>query len=201
MIAAEITIPADIESAGGHVIEYYLHLLDCGQSESMAGILAMRKAPGLRTEATQIAAQNQQRGGATLAEQFKGNENLLQYRIQQARKHGYSPKATDYYDATLVRPEIGPGDPRAWIGSTHSLSDVKREMSRSGDGLESGGKVAVKRNTDVAPEPPKKLAEHIVDRIEKRIVKEDPKVAMMDRRERRSMIKDKHGSSSKDAVE
>ena len=132
-------IPSDIEAAGGDCVERYLSFLDAGQTESFAGILAMRKAPGLKTNASMVAAQNQSRGGGTLADQFKGNENLMEYRIQQARKHGYSPKPTDYYDSSRAS---FPGDPKAWTGSSQSLGDVRREIHRQGHGMAIGDDVS-----------------------------------------------------------
>lgn len=198
MMEIQINIPADIEAAGPDVIEHYLSLIDSGQSASFAGIIAMRKTPGLKTDSAMVAAQNQERGGATLADQFRGNENLLQYRIQQARKNGYEPKATDFYNSSMAR---FPGDPRAFTGASQSIGDIKRDMARTGDGLAVGDRVIQAQETDVAPEPPKKLAEHIVTRIQKQRIEADPGLAHKDQRELRSQIKDEHGSKDKEAVE
>jgi len=193
-----IEIPWDVEELGGSAIEFYLMMLDKGESPSMAALLATRRTPGLNTDTSRTAAENQSRGGTTLADQFKGNENLLQYRIQQARKHGYNPSASDYYDSTRAR---FPGDPRAFTGSKQSLDDVKRDMLRTGDGMAKGNSTVVSQETDVAPTPPKKLAEDLVDEIQRQKIAEDPGLAFKDQRELRSQIKHEHGNNAKDAVE
>jgi len=190
-------IPSDIEDAGPNVVEYFLMLIDRGESPTMAEIFTMRQAPGIRTEASEIAAQNQARGGNSLGTQFRGNQNLLDYRIKQARKHGYNPSATDYYDCTVAN---FPGDPKAWTGAKQTKGDVRREIAKYGGGMVKGDDITLAPNTDVAPTPPKKLAEKIVTRIEQQMVKDDPGLAFKDRRELRESIKDKHGSQATEAV-
>jgi hypothetical protein len=196
-VTATAQIPSDIIELGAAAIDFYVGLLDKGQSESMAEILTVRQAPGLRTEASESAARNQARGGSTLADQFRGAENLLEYRVAQAKKQGYTPNATDYYDSSVAR---FPGDKRAWLSGQQSAGDVKRDIASHGGGMMKGGDVTLAPETDVAPTPPKKLNERIVSRIEQRMVAEDPGLATKDRRELRESIKDKHGSNDKEAV-
>jgi hypothetical protein len=197
MPTATAQIPSDILQLGAAAVDFYVDCLDRGQSESMAEILTMQQAPGLRTEASEIAARNQSRGGNTLADQFSGAENLLEYRVAQAKRQGYTPNATDYYDSSVAR---FPGDKRAWLSGKQSAGDVRRDIASHGGGMMKGGDVTLSPNTDVAPTPPKKLNERIVSRIEQKMVADDPSLKEMDRMELRESIKDKHGSNDKEAV-
>lgn len=196
-IATEI-IPSDVISAGSDAIRMYSRMIRNGESPRLAEMLALRSAPRVNTDTSMVAQQNQARRGSTLADQFRFNENILEEKIRVAKKHGYSPRATDYYDATRAR---FPGDPRAFTGSSQTIGDIARDMERTGDGMASGDRVVVKPRTDVAPTPPKKLSEKITDTVYKKMVKDDPSLLLKDRREVRSMIKEKHGSRLPEAVE
>ena len=194
---ATIQIPSEVEDAGPDAAEFYQMLLERGESPVFAEILTMRQAPGIRTEASEVAAQNQARGGSSLGTQFSGNQHLLDYRIRQARRNGYNPSPSDYYDATKAS---FPGDPNAWMGAKQTQGDVRRSIERRGGGMIKGDDITLAPNTDVAPTPPMKLNPRIVDRIEKRMVADDPGLVHKDRRELRESIVDKHGSNSTEAV-
>jgi len=197
-IEQESSIPEDVTLAGDQAVEAYRRMVASGESPQFAEMLALRAAPRVNTDTSMIAQQNQSRRGSTLADQFRGNENILAEKIKTARKHGYTPKSTDYYEATRAR---FPGDPRAFTGATQTIGDVARDMESSGDGLSRGDRAVVRGRTDVAPTPPKKLSEKLTSEIYDNMIRKDPSLATKDRREMRSMIKEKHGSPLKEAVE
>lgn len=197
-MATAVQIPSDVQDAGPDAVKRYRKCIRNGESPRFAEMLALRAAPRAKTDETYLAQLNRERRGTTLADQFRGNEPMLEHRIAQAKRQGYTPKATDFYDSSLAR---FPGDKRAFLNNTNGISGLKRQMRESGEGFIQSHDLTVPQNTDIAPRPPKKLAEDIVDRIETRMVQEDPGLATKDRRELRSMIKDKHGSNEKGAVE
>lgn len=82
----------------------------------MAEIFAIRQGPNLNTDTTFLA------GVGTLRDQF-GNENELNRVVKAARKQGYEPKASDYYDSGLAN---RCGDPLAFVPSSDPKSHIRR---------------------------------------------------------------------------
>ena len=128
-----IEIPDEIMLAGGDVLDRYKRMIRNGESPRFAEMCALRSAPRLDTDTSYIAKMNRERGGMTLAEQFRGNEPVLQHRIEQAKKEGFSPSASDFYEPLLAR---YPGDSRAWIGAAQGISEIRRRMAEAGEGVE-----------------------------------------------------------------
>jgi hypothetical protein len=180
-------IPRDIRLAGDDVVLFYLYLItEKKQSPRMAEMLALRQSPRVMTDDTALS------GIGTLDKQFRGDERYLTRLTRDAQKHGYTPKATDYYMASLAR---FPGDPEAFVNHGQGRGHIRKLLERrgwAGDGL-----VKVKGRepeSDPHEERVHKLHPRIVERLRKQKLKENPDLARKDQREVRADIVSQHGS-------
>jgi hypothetical protein len=157
-----------------------------GSSHAIALICATRQPPGAVTD------REFSRGIGTLAQQFDGEIPVLRQLVANARRNGYTPSDTDWYNPALVRPEVGPGDPQAFIPHDGGRGHVKRVCRKNGWPCE--GAVTVKA-TPVRPagppEPP--IAEDIMQRaIEQEIAKNPAKALKLG--QLRQEIVEKHAA-------
>ena len=118
-----------------------------GTSHNLAKILAFGKPPGCNTNRELM------RGAATLADHSEGEEYVLDKIARKAERLGRKPQYTDLYCPGLVSPDIGPGDPAAFVPASEGSSHIKRVCEQRG--LDCHGLVNVTAPT-LDPPPPLK---------------------------------------------
>lgn len=178
-------IPADIRKAGDDVVLFYLYLLkEKGNAPRMAEMLALQSPPRCMTDDVMM------QGIGTLDQQFGGNDRHLNDVTKCAIHHGYKPKTSDYYMASLAR---FPGDPEAFVNHGQGRGHIKQLLEKrgwAGDGLV---KVDARGPEDDPFEQRKhKLNPKIVERIRKQKIRENPDLAHKDQTEFRAGIVDEH---------
>lgn len=149
---------------------------------------ATRTPPGALTDDVFLS------GIGTLDQQIK-NKRQLDEIVKAARKRGYNPRPTDFYNPNLAN---GIGDPAAFLNHGKGLSHIKRVAEARGASCETetGRVLAVAREPESDPHVPKvKLAPKIVERIRRRKIKENPDLARKDQNEIRAEIVQQHGSA------
>lgn len=78
-------------------------------------MLVDRTPPGIETDSTYFARNTGR------FDQLANRDR--EYRIEQAKKHGYTPSDGDRYEPTLAR---FPGDPKAFISRTGGRAQMKK---------------------------------------------------------------------------
>lgn len=156
------------------------HIRTCPECKSRSAERLI-SIPVIRTESTFAA------GYGTLADQL-GDGDRLKVVTRRAREHGYTPNASDVYMPTLAR---FAGDPKAFFRGDVA-ADMKRHAEQTGRGLE--GRIEVKAREPEGPPKKCRLAPHIVERIRREKIAENPDLARTDQQELRASIVDKHGS-------
>ena len=142
------------------------------QKAAFVEMLALRSPPGADTDTAHYA------GMGTLDKQYKGDERYLAQITANAKRHGYNPSIHDVYDPTLVRPEVGPGDPEAFVKTTGGR--YYREQL-----------LAQRRR---APKPPSvRLAEDLVRKKMRDARRRDPALKKLPQRELRELVVSRHG--------
>lgn len=91
-----------------------------GSQHVWAEMFALRRSPGAKTNREFF------RGTPTLADQFRGDESMLEKLVEKAERLGRRPHYTDVYAPELCSQEIGPGDPAAFVPASEGTSHVKR---------------------------------------------------------------------------
>jgi len=122
----------------------YIAFRRAGQSHGMASIFATRRAPGAKTDREFFS------GMGTLADQFRGEEYVLEKMVKIAESHGRKPHYTDVYQPGIAN---FPGDPEAFVPASGGRGHVQRVCEKRG--LDCVGIVNVKSPVR-EPEPPKK---------------------------------------------
>ena len=157
----------DIQNSTKTIKSCYSKLIKRGVSQRLAEMLALRKAPRCMTDDVFY-------GGQTLAQQFGNNASGLEQVTKAAKKHGYVPNSNDRYESGLCRPEVGMGDPQAFVPASGGRGYVKRLLENRGwEGL-SDGAVTVKYRE---PEKdPRKTAAEIQAMSQRKKLKKKKKV-------------------------
>lgn len=146
----------------------YEECLANGCAPQLAEMLALRQPPGCQTDREFTLGQG------TLAQQFEGEEHNLRRLVAKAKSMGYTPDYTDVYTPTLVRPEVGPGDPQAFVPQVNGRSHVKRVLERNNwPGYGMVNRKAVEREPEVGPV----IDPEIVNREVARKINENPSLA------------------------
>lgn len=186
-----LDLPFSIASASPEVQQRYIELLDKGNSPLFAEMLALRCAPGARTDREYFADRGK------LGDQFV-SEKVCDFYVSEARKHGYEPNPNDVYDSAVAR---FPGDPRAFISpsggrgqAADALEAQGYEVSnRLGDGL-----VSVRsRPGEAAPIETPHLAPDLIDEMIEARIQANPDLARADRRELVEAVVHEHGYSDR----
>lgn len=102
----------------------------------------MRKSgvcPKLKTD-TEFHARR-----GTLVDQLGGDEAWAKFITKRAKERGYNPGVNDVYISQLVRSEVGPGDPQAWIKPSEGRAEVAKRCRARGLGCDGAVKVAAKK--------------------------------------------------------
>lgn len=178
-------MPHDIATAHSAVQSHYLDLLRRGNSPMLAEMLALRRAPGAKTDREFLA------GRGTLADQI-GDSAQLQAIVAAAKRQGYTPGANDVYDPGLARRM---GDPEAFIPAHDARGHVRRVCEARG--WAAHGMVEVKgRQPDQEPENCR-LAPDLIEERMRHMVADNPELACTDKAELAAEIVEKHGMPAK----
>lgn len=161
------TVIGRINAAGKYTSERESTAADAARLTEM---LETREVPRLMTDSVFFA------GVGTLADQFAGDEKMLETVVARAKAKGYNPSYTDFYNPRLADDV---GDPKAFIpatGGRHHVRQVLEERDWSCDG-------AVNRKRDFrdedlkASQPKKKLAPDVGAACAPAVLRKDPKLA------------------------
>jgi hypothetical protein len=178
-----IEVPFDVAAAGAGA--HYAECIRNGCTPRMAEMLAMRQAPRGMTDDVYMAGM--QKIGTTLDKLNRFDRERM---LGEARKHGYTIKGSEVYEPGVAR---FPMDPKAMFDHGRGLGDMKKLLEKRG--VESHGHFTTKGRNDKPPERQKhQLHPRLVKRHLQRMVKDDPSLALKNRRELVESIIDKHGS-------
>lgn len=185
MTTAEIKLPYDIADAHPSVQEFYRKLIARGESPRMAEMLALRQAPRGMTDSVFFE------GTKPIGKAYGNYQQGLEQLVDRAKKNGYTPNANDVYDSGLAR---FPGDPEAFIPPSGGRGYVKRLLEKRGWSAE--GAVSVKgRQPERDPNEGKpKLADKVANKLVDHMVKKNPDLKRVDRRELKAEVVHKHGA-------
>jgi hypothetical protein len=163
------------------VQKFYESMRRKGESHSISEMCAMRSAPRGMTDSVFFA------GVGTLADQFLGDEAMLEKLVANATAKGHKPSANSYYCAPLANE---PGDPLAFIPPSGGRGHVQAVCEQRGWACD--GSVKVKGRKD---EPKKtRLATDIVNQLVDMRIAADPDQARVDRRDLQAEVISKHGA-------
>lgn len=101
-----------------------------------------RSCPKLKTD-TEFHARR-----GSLVDQLGGDEAWAKFITKRAKQYGYSPGVNDVYISQLVRSEVGPGDPQAWVKPSEGRAEIAKRCRDRGLGCD--GVVKVKQRVPVA---------------------------------------------------
>lgn len=87
-----------------------------GESHHIAEMLALRKVPGSQTDREYLGRRK------TLADQFQGEEHMLELAARKAAAQGITLNYQSVYEPALADE---PMDPKAFVPPTHSRSYIK----------------------------------------------------------------------------
>ena len=174
--APEIVVPNDVCDAGRDAIEHYIAMINAGESRNMAEMCALQRAPGVQGDLGFFE------GRHTLAQQFAGDERGLNTLLRSAKRHGFTPRYTDVYEPGLCRPEVGQGDPQAFISPT--------------DGRSHAMKIREKMLSDEPQnrKKPVRLANSLTEKFVKKATAKDPSFARLNKHDQRAEVVRRHGS-------
>lgn len=116
-------------------------------NDRLTEMLERQESPRCMTDSVFFA------GVGTLADQFEGDEKMLETVVARARAKGYNPSYTDFYNSRLADDV---GDPKAFIpatGGRHHVRQVLEERDWTCDG-------AVNRKRDFR-DPPQEHKPHL----------------------------------------
>jgi len=179
-------------NVGGFVVTrgaLYCHLRSTGSQHKFAEMIAMQKGPGLNTDTVFFS------GSKPLYNQFESTKHLGRY-LKIAKQHGFIPNSNATYINSLAR---FPGDPEAFVDQSQGRGYIKKLIEQRGGRLNMQSMDVTWNEPEsdpLAPENCKPLAEDIVQQRTRQMIKKDPGLAKMDRRELRAKIIDKHGAKS-----
>lgn len=160
--------------------EHYDLCILNGCTPKMADMLASRSAPRSLTDSVLFE------GAGTLDKQFRGAEDQLDHVTKVAISRGYKPNVNDTYCPGIA---AFLGDPRAFISSAHEAIKLAEER---GTGLRGG--VERKSPQSITKQKFKKLGDDIVDREVSSLVRKNPELKRVAKRELREAVVSRHGA-------
>jgi hypothetical protein len=177
-------------NVGGFIVTrgaLYCHLRSIGNGHNMAEMIAMQRGPGLNTDTVFFS------GSKPLYNQFESMKHLGRY-LNIAKQHGFTPNKNATYISSLAR---FPGDPEAFVDQSQGRSYIKKLIEQRGGRLNMQSMDVVWNEPESDPLDSKNckpLAEDIVQQRARQMIRKEPGLAKMDRRELRQNIIDKHGA-------
>lgn len=173
-------VPRDVIDAGPPAIKLYLHSKDKGNSDSIAGMLAMQQPPLAHTDSTWLA------GRGKLLDQFDGDERYTRLLREESRKRGFDPGENAVYLPTLAQE---PFDRRAFVSDRGEAVKYAEDLGIALD-IE-GRRVVEAREPEADPyETSPKLCPKIAREEATKLVEADP---TLDFRDATEAAIEKHG--------
>jgi len=163
----------------------YLKMREQGESAKMAAMLALQRSTGISTDDTFFS------GSKPLYDQFGSQKHLDRY-LGYAKKQGFTPPVNSTYFANLAR---FPGDKEAWVTRAMGRSYIRKLIEQRGGKMDASMN-AVWNEPENDPLDAKNctpLGDDIVKRYGDRMVKKDPSLGQLSRRELREKVIEKHG--------
>lgn len=150
-------------------------------------IIETRQFPGTMSDREFFA------GHGTLADQFKGEEKVLEKVVSEARRQGYNPNPNDVYVPRLA---MSIGDPAAFVSPTGGRGQIKKVCQmRDKDCFEADGKVINRRSRYREPDQTEvKLAPDIAMQAAFMEAKNNPEKRRMKKQDLIAEAIDKHGA-------
>lgn len=125
----------------------------------------------------------------TLASQFDGDPDVFKQVVANAQRAGYTPGANDVYLSQLAD---FPGDPKAFISRSRGGRGRVAEILNEKGVADISGSVKAKGRQD-APAPAVKLGTDLVEKNVNQMIKKNPELKRVDRRDLRAEAIAKHG--------
>lgn len=126
----------------------------------------------------------------TLAKQFEGDPDVFRQVVANAQRAGYTPGTNDVYLSQLAD---YPGDPKAFVSrSRGGRGRVSQILDEKGV-PDLSGSVKAKGRQD-APPAPVKLGTDLVESNVQKMVKKNPELKRVDRRDLRAEAIARHGA-------
>lgn len=166
----------------------YMQMRMAGESDKMAAMVAMQKCAGLDTDDVFFS------GSKPLYDQFESGK-ALERQLKITESHGFRPSANATYFPNLARFK---GDPEAYVTRAQGRTYIRQLLERRGWSSDGGVKVAGRQpeSDPLDAQNCKALGEDIIRKRMSSMVKSDPSLKGVSRRELRQRIVAQHGPSS-----
>ncbi len=128
----------------------------------------------------------------TLAKQFEGDPDVFRQVVGNAQAAGYTPSSNDVYLSQLAD---YPGDPKAFVSRSRGGRGRVAEILEEKGVPDLSGSVKARGRQD-APPPAVKLGTDLVESNVDKMIKKNPELKRVDRRDLRSEAVKKHGAQS-----
>jgi hypothetical protein len=126
-------------------------------------------------------------GKGTLADQFKGSEDQLEYLVAQAKRKGYNPNPNDVYTPALAQ---YPGDPAAFVPPSGGLNHIKHICEERD--LSCGGAFKRERKNIGEKEVKPVIHRKIFNRLKREMIAADESLGRKSKREIKEAVYAKH---------
>ncbi len=171
-----LTVPQDVIDAGQDAVEHFVVMVNKGESPRVAEMCALQKAPGVQGD------QGFFEGRHTLDQQFAGDERGLATVLRSAKRHGFTPRYTDVYEPGLCRPEVGQGDPQAFVSATDGRSHANKLRDQ------------MLADTPQNRKAPVRMGKNLTEKFIKKATAKDPSFARLNKSDQRAEVIRRHGS-------
>jgi hypothetical protein len=154
-----------------------------GESHRLSEMVALQRCVGLDTDDVFFSGQK------PLYDQFESQKHLDRY-LAASKKRGFTPSVNSTYFPNLARFQ---GDPEAYVTRAQGRSYIRSLCEKRGWACE-GGVTSSGRGPEVDPfETAPPLADSIVRDLGAKMVRKDPSLSRLDRRELREKVLHEHG--------
>jgi hypothetical protein len=161
----------------------YVRIRREGAKDRFAAMLALQEAPRIMTDA--VFFEGAKRPGDEFDDQYLG---IL---MKSAKRQGFVPPPGARYFPSLARFR---GDKEAWVGQGDGRGYIKQLCEKRGWAVE-GAVSAQHREPERDPlEKAPRMAESLIRENAQRMVKQNPELKRLSRRDLRQHVLDKHGA-------
>lgn len=161
----------------------YVFMRRSGETERWSATIALQQTARIMTDSVFFSGMP---GWGDEAPNDRERANL----VRLAKSQGYTPSAHDVYMPSLAARR---GDPKAWIRPSHGRSYIRQLCKERGWGCDGAVALEAKPTEGDYLEKAPRLAEDIVQRNVREMIKKDPSLKKKKRQELREMVIDKHG--------
>ena len=154
------------------------------QQAALAEMLETHSPPRCMTDAVFLS------GIGTLAQQFAGDDDVLERTVKLTKKYGYKPNANDTYIPSIA---AYPGDPAAFVPSSDARGHIKKVCESRG--WECHGAVNVKKS-DKQERKSTRLGKDLVEQNVQRMVEKNPDLARVRKDDLRAEAITKFGAKN-----